>query len=107
MKSGIQNRILSSLSTKMALKLSSLAILLLLCYSMVSTHLNVEKVLLPTHCARACPPQRDPSRFICARNVVSNQLGMFDSECFFGRYNHCVDVIERKLLKSINETDSH
>lgn len=90
-----------SSSPRMAARLSALVILLTLCYSMVSSFFQVERVALPDGCARACPAQRDPSRFICARNRVTRSLGMFDSVCFFGRYNHCVDVRERKWRKLI------
>lgn len=97
-------RLCSSHSSKIVLKLSTLSILLLLCYSMVSTFFAVDRVPLPEGCARACPPQRDPSRFICARNTATGKLGMFDSECFFGRYNHCVHVDQRKQLNSFQLT---
>lgn len=93
-----RNRLLSSPSSKMAIKLSSLAILLLLCYSMVSTYFVVEKVSIPNGCAVSCPPQRDSSRFICAKHSVTGRPGMFDSECFFGRYNHCIYVDSRKFV---------
>jgi hypothetical protein len=82
----------SSPSSKMALKLSTLSVLLLVCYSMVSIFVAVERVEIPHGCATACPPQRDTSRFICGRNRATNQLGLFESECFFGRFNHCVHV---------------
>ncbi|CRK87674.1 CLUMA_CG001467, isoform A [Clunio marinus] len=85
----------NSSDTRLALKLSSLVILLTLCYSMVSTLLPVVKVTIPDGCATACPPQNNPERFICARSRHTGRLGMFDSECFFGRYNHCVRVNER------------
>jgi hypothetical protein len=70
--------------------------MLLMSYSMLSAYFPVDLVQIPPGCATACPPQRDPSRFICARNSKTGMLGMFDSECFFGRYNHCVHVKERK-----------
>ncbi|KAG5684871.1 hypothetical protein PVAND_014081 [Polypedilum vanderplanki] len=85
----------SSPTPRMVFKLSSLALLLLFCYTSVSTYFYVGKVVLPEGCANACPPQRDPQRFICARNVVTGQLGMFDGECQFGRYNHCIHTRQR------------
>jgi hypothetical protein len=88
----------SSSSLKMVFKLSTLAILLLFCYTSVSLFFQVPKVTMPDGCARACPPQRDPARFICARNRETGQLGMFEGECYFGRYNHCVHVRHRKKL---------
>lgn len=59
----------------------------------------VGKVSIPDGCARACPPQRDPSRYICARHTVTGQLGMFDGECVFGRYNHCVYTKHQRKFK--------
>lgn len=88
----------SSPSIRMIFKLSTLAFLLLCCYTSVSTFFTVGKVQIPDGCARACPPQRDPSRYICARNIATGRLGMFDGECYFGRYNHCVNVRQRKFL---------
>lgn len=94
----------------MAMKLATLVILLMFCYSSLSTHFNVKKVPIPSGCCNACPPQSDPSRFVCARHSVTGELGMFDSECFFGRYNHCSYVKQRewfifnnilKLIKSL------
>lgn len=82
----------ASPSIRMILKLSTLAVLLLFCYTSVSTFFIVGRVTIPDNCARACPPQSDPSRFICGRNKVTGRLGMFDGECFFGRYNHCEHV---------------
>ena len=79
-------------STRMAVKLTALTVLLLLCYSNVSSYFYVDSVSIPENCANSCPPQRDPSRFICARNRGTGQLGMFDGECFFGRFNHCIHV---------------
>lgn len=82
---------------ELAMKLAVLVILLVLCYSVVSMHFLVLKVSIPEGCAKACPPQKDPSRFICAKHSVTGRLGMFDSECYFGRYNHCVLIKQRKL----------
>ena len=79
-------------STRMAVKLTALTVLLILCYSNVSSYFYVDSVSIPHGCANSCPPQRDPSRFICARNRSSGQLGMFDGECFFGRFNHCTHI---------------
>ena len=87
----------SSPSFSMIFKLSSLAFLLLFCYTSVSTYFVVGRVAIPDGCAAACPPQGDPSRYICARNKMTGRLGMFDGECYFGRYNHCVHVREREL----------
>lgn len=98
--SSFQKQLSASPSSRMALKLSSLTILLVLCYSMVSTFFVIDKVSIPDGCARSCPPQRDPSRFICARSRNSRQLGMFDSECFFGRYNNCVFVNQSELKEN-------
>ena len=92
-----ERQLLPSPQSRMAIKLTTLVILLTLCYTMLSTSLHAQKVLMPEGCARACPPQRDPARFICARNTESGRLGMFDSECFFGRYNHCNQVRTREL----------
>lgn len=83
---------------KMIFKLSALAFLLLFCYTSVSTIFLVGKVQIPNGCARACPPQRDPSRNICARNTVTGRLGMFEGDCVFGRYNHCIHVRQRKSI---------
>lgn len=95
-----QKQIITSPSSSMAVKLSTLAILLTLCYTILSAAIFVQKVPMPNGCASACPPQRDPQRFICARSRISKKLGMFDGECFFGRYNHCSFVREREY--SIN-----
>ena len=92
----LQKQISASPSLRMAFKLSLLIVLLMLCYSMVSTMFIVKKVSIPRGCARACPPQTNPSRFICGKNQVTGRLGMFDSECFFGRYNHCIYVKQSK-----------
>lgn len=81
---------------RMIFKLSSLAFLLLFCYTSVSTFFIVGRVSIPDGCARACPPQNDPLRFICGRNKVTGRLGMFDGECYFGRYNHCYKVRQRE-----------
>lgn len=97
--SPLHSRPLSSPATRMTLKLSSLAVILIACYSLVSTYFVVDRVVIPDGCARACPPQSNPSRFICGRNRATGQLGMFDSECFFGRYNHCIYVNQRKSLE--------
>lgn len=86
----------SSPSIGMIFKLSTLAFLLLFCYTSVSTYFLVGKVMIPDGCARACPPQRDPTRNICARNIATGRLGMFDGECHFGRYNHCIHTRQRK-----------
>lgn len=91
-----QKSIGSSKSLRMVCKLSALVILLISCYTLVSTHNTVPRVRIPDGCASACPPQRDQSRFICARSTITRQLGMFPSECVFGRYNHCIYVNERK-----------
>lgn len=88
----------SSQSIKMIIKLSTLVLLLMCCYTSVSTFFKVGKVAIPDGCARACPPQRDPSRNICARNIATGRLGMFDGECHFGRFNHCVHVRSRKSI---------
>lgn len=86
-----------NVNSKMFLKISAITILLIFCYTSLSTtHVVVPRVALPDGCARACPPQRNPSRFICARNSVTGQLGMFEGECTFGRYNHCVNTRQRK-----------
>ncbi|CAG9803470.1 unnamed protein product [Chironomus riparius] len=83
-------------NSKMFLKLSAITILLIFCYtSLSSTHAVVSRVAMPEGCARACPPQRNPSRFICARNSVTGVLGTFEGDCTFGRYNHCVNTRER------------
>jgi hypothetical protein len=88
----------ASPSLRMIFKLSSLAVLLLFCYTSVSTLFIVGRVAIPDGCARACPPQSDPSRFICGRNKVTGKLGLFDGECYFGRYNHCYKVRQREWI---------
>jgi hypothetical protein len=90
-----------SSSTSIALRLSSMFIMLFMSYTMLSAYFPVDFVNIPKGCADACPPQRDPSRFICARHSQTGALGMFRGECFFGRYNHCTQVKERKRFQDL------
>ena len=102
----LQDQSKTSSPQSMAVKLSILAVLLMLCYTSFSASTRVSKVAIPKGCANACPPQHNPERFICAKSRVSKKLGMFDSECFFGRYNHCIYVREREFSQIISTSSS-
>ena len=64
---------------------------------------SVPKVKIPIGCTGACPPQKDPTHFICGKELETGLLGMFGGECYLGRYNHCVHVEQRKYnLENVN-----
>lgn len=44
---------------------------------------------------QACPPSPSAQQ-LCAKNTVTDQLGTFDSECNFGRYNNCYRTTQSK-----------
>lgn len=54
------------------------------------------KVKIPVGCTVACPPQKDPTHFICGKQLETGLYGMFSGECYLGRYNHCVHVEQRE-----------
>lgn len=56
------------------------------------------KVTIPEGCAAACP-HGGPS--ICGRNVETKQLGTFENECTFGRYNSCHKIKHSMGLSEI------
>jgi hypothetical protein len=83
----------------MSSKVLSFTILVAACHSIKQSSFVIEKVPIADECTKSCPPQRDPSRFIFARNQVTYQLGMVDSECFFGRNYNCVLARQNELDK--------
>ncbi|CRK87673.1 CLUMA_CG001466, isoform A [Clunio marinus] len=60
--------------------------------AIVSMCFAVEKVAIPDECAQSCPPT---GQQLCAKNTVTQQLGVFDSDCIFGRYNSCTKIAQK------------
>ncbi|KAG5684367.1 hypothetical protein PVAND_013602 [Polypedilum vanderplanki] len=54
---------------------------------------SYEEVEIPEDCAQACP--HHDGNFLCAKNTVTGQLGTFESECIFGRYNSCIKTTQQ------------
>jgi hypothetical protein len=72
-------------------------IFVLFCLGIFNLIYGEELVKIPEGCAGACPPGQQK---ICARNSVTKQLGEFESECIFGRYNSCTKTVQRKFILS-------